>query len=87
MRNLFFAFMLLFGNYCAAQKVEWTSTTERNPWVTEKNLSIQNTNVLNQNIIEIFPEKNLQKIIGFGGCFNEFGWEALKLVSQQNQNF
>jgi glucosylceramidase len=85
MRNQIIALLLLISHYTFAQQVEWVSTTERNPWVKEKNLSITKTHVSNQNILEVFPNKNLQKMIGFGGCFNELGWEALKLVSQEKQ--
>lgn len=31
--------------------------------------------------ITVFPEKTRQTIEGFGGCFNEKGWEALSVLS------
>lgn len=31
---------------------------------------------------EIFPGKTLQTLTGFGGCFNEMGWDALGFLSE-----
>ncbi|MCM1257874.1 MAG: hypothetical protein NC307_08470 [Roseburia sp.] len=28
-----------------------------------------------------------QEILGFGGCFNELGWEALQLLPEEIRNF
>jgi len=37
-------------------------------------------------VIELFPDKPEQVIDGFGGCFNELGWDALKIVTAEKQN-
>ncbi len=81
----FAALMLLTSYLASAQKVEWTSTTEKNPWTTEKSLVVKKTSNDQSSIIEIYPDRNLQIMTGFGGCFNEFGWEALKLIPAEKQ--
>lgn len=35
--------------------------------------------------LELTGEKK-QTVLGFGGCFNELGWEALQLVSEEERN-
>lgn len=62
-----------------AQKIQWTSTTEQEKWVQKKGLIFSNGDHVAD--ITIIPEEKLQQINGFGGCFNELGWEALLAVS------
>jgi glucosylceramidase len=35
--------------------------------------------------ITVYPNKSLQTIEGFGGCFNEKGWEALSVLSPEER--
>ena len=35
--------------------------------------------------ITVFPQKSRQIIEGFGGCFNEKGWEALSVLNQEER--
>jgi glucosylceramidase len=35
--------------------------------------------------ITVYPDKNRQTIEGFGGCFNEKGWEALLALSREER--
>ena len=35
--------------------------------------------------ITVYPKKSRQTIEGFGGCFNEKGWEALSVLSQEER--
>jgi len=79
------AFLLFITGLAGAQKTEWVSTTEANPWATEKNITFKKAPATTHNVIEIYPDRNLQRMTGFGGCFNEFGWEALKLISPAQQ--
>ena len=78
---LFFIIISVFANsYLFAQDVravKWISTTNDNAWV-EKNV-IEMTEV-DSLFIEIDTTKTLQTIDGFGGCFNEMGWETLQLL-------
>ena len=74
---------LLFTSGLFSQKAQWVSTTENSKWKVEKVLTVKKATVDGAGIIEIYPENQKQRIIGFGGCFNEFGWEALKLIVSQ----
>ncbi|MEL0455910.1 glycoside hydrolase family 30 protein [Flavobacteriaceae bacterium SZ-1-7] len=64
-----------------AQKVSWTYTTETEQWVKGKSLSLKSAES-NANIT-IYPNDKLQKMDGFGACFNELGWEALQSVDEE----
>jgi glucosylceramidase len=35
--------------------------------------------------ITVYPNKSRQTIEGFGGCFNEKGWEALSVLSMEER--
>lgn len=85
MKKEIIALLLIVTNLVNAQKVEWISTTEKNPWVKEISLTFKEIPFSHSSVIEIYPDRNLQKITGFGGCFNEFGWEALKLLPAVKQ--
>lgn len=73
MKNTIVALMLIINSLASAQKVEWVSSTEKYPWVKEKSLTMNKVSGKQGVVIEIYPEKTLQKMTGFGGCFNEFG--------------
>jgi len=77
--------LLFSAGLLSAQKTEWTSTTKANPWVREKIITIKNAPVVGRRLIEIFPDRNQQRMTGFGGCFNEFGWQALKSIPADKQ--
>jgi glucosylceramidase len=73
-------------NLLISQKPEWISTTPNKAWQKEMPVKVQKNSPCDSKVIEIYPDYNLQKMIGFGGCFNEFGYEALKLLSHDKQN-
>lgn len=85
MKKVFFLWFFIGTSFVHAQKVEWTSTTENKPWNHEKTKILKKTSGTSTSTIEIFPDKTLQRMTGFGGCFNEFGWEALKLIAPEQQ--
>ena len=58
----------------------WISSSPEKTW---EKLSTARIETASSNTVvdfEAFPKKLEQKIDGFGGCFNELGWEALKAV-------
>ncbi len=65
----------------SAQKIQWTSSTEHEKWVQEKALAFQTPVTKAEAQIAIYPDEKLQQIDGFGGCFNELGWEALLSIA------
>lgn len=64
--------------------VNWVSTTDANRWET-KGITEKPAAVLSGIKINIDTNKRQQTITGFGGCFNELGWEALKMVSLEEK--
>lgn len=68
-----------------AQKVvEWVSTTSHAKWTVQKGLNTQP--VSDKFDIEIKLDNPLQRIDGFGTCFNELGWDALQLLRKKNRD-
>lgn len=67
--------MLSFAMGASAQKVNWVYSTNYLKWqmvsLAASNKQPEKTD------IKIYTDKKLQSIDGFGGCFNEIGWEAL----------
>ena len=53
------------------------STTAENPWrnITQLESAVASTS--ESPVLRIWPDKTFQTMDGFGGCFNELGWEAL----------
>lgn len=77
-----FAGLLLSAFACSpGQEVEWVSTTNDQPWVTETQVS----SLAGETVIEISPDSTRQSIDGFGGCFNELGWEALQTLPEEKR--
>ncbi|WP_297089359.1 hypothetical protein [uncultured Draconibacterium sp.] len=64
--------------------VTWVSTTDSNPWV-KKEIVSEPTAGLAEFAINIDTNNRQQSISGFGGCFNELGWEALNMVTPGEQ--
>lgn len=58
---------------------EWVSTTETTPWKTQDTKTISTTK--SAATVAIYGDKPLQKIDGFGSCFNELGWTSLSQLS------
>jgi glucosylceramidase len=62
-------------------KVEWVSTTQEQPWVIESQVSSS----AGEAVIVISPDSAKQIVDGFGGCFNELGWDALQTLPQEKR--
>ena len=81
-RNLILAGLLFSTFSCSNQlQVEWVSTTSDEPWTTGS-LAISK---VTQNEIVISPDSARQTIDGFGGCFNELGWDALQSLPEEKR--
>lgn len=70
------------GNAQKKKTLEWISSTEKTPWQS-KTLSADKSS---EKAIEIYTNKPLQKIDGFGACFNELGWTSLSELSQSDKD-
>ncbi len=81
-KNDIIQFLLFFVVFSVnAQKVNWKYTTEKEAWKDGVNLNFKVSD--EKADIVIFPKKKLQKIDGFGACFNELGWEVLQGVDEK----
>ncbi len=80
-----FGIILAVELNCLAQEAHWVSSTEQQRWETGSNLAMTPRTPTAKVEIELFPEKKLQRIDGFGGCFNELGWEALLALSSEER--
>ncbi len=79
-----FAVLLSFMACTKAPEVKLISSTDKNPWV-EKELAKPSADDLPQVVVNIDTNKQEQTITGFGGCFNEMGWEALNMVTPEEK--
>lgn len=67
----------------AQNSVEWVSTSAVSQWQKHKDLTV--SPVSDKPQVEIQIDKPLQKIEGFGACFNELGWTALNSLSGEDR--
>jgi glucosylceramidase len=65
------------------KKAEWISSTEQSQWHNHEGLQL--ISVSGKADAEIFLDKPLQTMEGFGACFNELGWTSLNTLSQQDR--
>ncbi len=66
-----------------APVIEWVQSTATTPWV-ERQVT-PNATEATKNILTVYPDQVQQRIDGFGGCFNELGWEAIKSLPPTTQ--
>lgn len=86
-RNIPSAILLLLILTSCRSKVntiEWISSNPASSWQTNQ-LTSNNKIKYQDSTIRIFSDKRQQLIEGFGGCFNELGWEALYCLSAENR--
>ncbi len=71
---------------CSQEKtrIEWTTSTP-NANFEKKEIEVVSEKET-ADFISIYPEKEQQIIDGFGGCFNELGWEAINSLPESSQN-
>ncbi len=63
------------------QKVKWICSTEQKQWVSNNPIELKSASTGNSFDVEIYPSKKQQTIDGWGGCFNELGWDALQILN------
>lgn len=78
---LYLVLLISLSFEVSAQRIQWVTSTEQSKWIQQKELVFQVAKADQQTEITIYPTDKLQQIDGFGGCFNEIGWEALLSVS------
>jgi glucosylceramidase len=85
MKNIIIgAVLLAVGFSCKTdEKVEWVSTTQPSPWEIKSTTTDKTAG--NSDIV-INTAQTEQTIEGFGGCFNEMGWDALNKLGDADRN-
>ena len=68
-----------------AQVREWVSSTDAVRWQQEK-VSNRMKPVQQETVLKILPNQVKQKMMGFGGCFNEMSWDALQKLSSKDRD-
>ncbi len=67
----------------AQTKVSWVTTSQTEQWKIRKGLSVSPASGNADADIEL--NQPLQKIEGFGTCFNELGWTSLSMLSVKDR--
>ncbi len=84
-KYLAFAVLLFSAVGCSKSgKVDWVSTTNNQPWISEIEVKMDNASS-GESVIGIYPDSARQTIDGFGGCFNELGWDALQSLNEESR--
>ena len=66
------------------EKIQWVSSTNDQQWVTHTGTDISR-GISDSSAIIIQTDSARQIIDGFGGCFNELGWDALQSLTAENR--
>lgn len=75
------ASLLMAWGCSKSEKVEWVATTNDLPWDSRGSAYATSAEEESAAIV-IYPDSARQTIDGFGGCFNELGWDALQLLPE-----
>lgn len=78
--------LLCLGGFClsaVAQRVEMVTTTASERWKNQK-VKVQKIHEGKADIY-VYPDSLMQEIEGFGGTFNELGWDALQSLSSEER--
>lgn len=71
----------LFCTAAFAQKINWVYSTNTQKWIQASSPKMD-AGQGGKPGITVYPDAKLQSIEGFGGCFNEIGWEALSSLPE-----
>lgn len=84
--RILFSFAFCFVALCvSSQHVEWISSTDNARWVQERNIKFEKNESIKKADI-IVSDKKAQLFEGFGGTFNENGWDALCALPEVKRN-
>jgi len=67
--------------------VTWVSSSSSSSqrWITHSAPILEPDNPSNPPVVLVVPARKFQTIDGFGGCFNELGWDALQVASSADR--
>jgi len=68
-----------------APSIRWVCSTPSEPWQIRPATVRSDEPRLESNVVKLDPQTTYQPIDGFGGCFNELGWDALQALDGGKQ--
>ena len=82
---ILFGFLMAIAAPAQAIDVQWIYSTAQTPWHEDSNIQV--TSFQQDQVYDaIITRYKEQKMLGFGGCFGELGWDALcQLDEKQRQ--
>ena len=63
-----------------APAIQWICSTQAEPWRELPATVLLQPQGAESNVVRLDPATVYQTIDGFGGCFNELGWDALQAL-------
>ena len=78
-------YFLLIRPATFTQNVRWIRSTEQERWVSNNPIELKNATAATSYDAEIYPTQKQQTIDGWGGCFNELGWDALQVLDAKDR--
>jgi glucosylceramidase len=67
-------------------EIRWVVTTQTQPWKDNEGARGRAAQPGEAGDVTLMPETRHQTMTGFGGCFNELGWDALLLLSDGDRD-
>jgi glucosylceramidase len=68
-----------------APSIRWICSTPAEPWQERSATILASVPDAESNVVKLDPATTYQVIDGFGGCFNELGWDALQTLDRGQQ--
>ncbi|RZJ91379.1 MAG: glycosyl hydrolase family 30 [Chryseobacterium sp.] len=87
LKLLFFTLMLSTSVFNIRAQSSWKliTSTNQQPWQNQKSIQSQVYDPTLACDIVVEPKKQLQRIDGWGGCFNELGWKSLLTITPEKR--
>jgi len=82
---LILVILLTFCSGIFAQNANWICSTNENQWVQQTPVELITNKKDVPFDVEILTESKQQTIDGWGGCFNELGWDALMSLGSEER--
>jgi glucosylceramidase len=68
-----------------APSLLWVSSTQAQPWLELPAAVLPQAQATQSTVLRLDPATAFQTVDGFGGCFNELGWDALQALDSAQQ--
>lgn len=69
----------------ATPSIHWVCSTQSEPWQEHSADILAAETGAEVNVLKLDPQTTYQLVDGFGGCFNELGWDALQALDPEHQ--